>query len=41
MTFLIMLVTLAAAGLVTLRALNTYPRDVATAIASEQHALPK
>jgi MFS family permease len=37
-TFLIMLVTLALAGLVMFRALKTYPRDVATAIASEQCA---
>ncbi|MGH8145333.1 MAG: MFS transporter [Rhodanobacteraceae bacterium] len=36
MAFLIMLVTLAAAGFVMLRAMKTYPRDVATAIASEQ-----
>lgn len=36
MTFLLMLATLAAAGVVMLRALKTYPRDVATAIASEQ-----
>lgn len=34
-TFLVTLITLAAAGLVLLRALQTYPRDVATAIASE------
>jgi MFS family permease len=34
-SFLIMLITLALAGLVMLRALKTYPRDVATAIASE------
>jgi MFS family permease len=40
-TFLIMLVTLAAAGLVMFRALKTYPRDVATAIASEQAAPQK
>src|SRR5690348_11989165 len=37
-TFLIMLVTLFLAGLVMFRALKTYPRDVATAIASEQAA---
>jgi MFS family permease len=37
-SFLIMLVTLALAGFVMLRALKTYPRDVATAVASEQHA---
>lgn len=37
MAFLIMLVPLAAAGFVMLRALKTYPRDVATAIASEHH----
>ena len=37
-TFLIMLVTLFLAGLVMFRALKTYPRDVATAIASEQSA---
>lgn len=37
-TLLIMLITLAAAGVVMFRALKTYPRDVATAIASEQAA---
>jgi MFS family permease len=37
-TFLIMLVTLFLAGLVMFRALKTYSRDVATAIASEQAA---
>jgi hypothetical protein len=37
-TFLIMLITLFLAGLVMFRALKTYPRDVATAIASEQAA---
>lgn len=36
--FLLMLVALAAAGFVMLRAMQTYPRDVATAIASEHHA---
>lgn len=35
-TFLIMLVPLILAGVVMLRALKTYPRDVATAIASER-----
>jgi MFS family permease len=35
MALLVMLVTLAAAGFVMLRGLKTYPRDVATAIASE------
>lgn len=35
-TLLITLVTLALAGIVMLRALKTYPRDVATAIASEK-----
>jgi len=34
-TFLIMLIPLAAAGLILLRARRDYPRDVATAIASE------
>jgi predicted MFS family arabinose efflux permease len=34
-TFAIMLVTLAASGVVLLRALRTYPQDVATAAASE------
>jgi MFS family permease len=38
MAFLLMLVALAAAGFVMLRAMQTYPRDVATAIASEHHA---
>lgn len=33
--FLIMLVALATGGLIMLRALRTYPRDVATAVASE------
>ena len=35
-TFLILLVTLAAAGIALLRARHTYPRDVATAGASHQ-----
>lgn len=36
LTFLVLLVTLAAGGLVTLIALRTYPRDVSTALASEE-----
>lgn len=35
-TFLVLLVTLAAAGVTLLRARHTYPRDVATAAASNQ-----
>jgi predicted MFS family arabinose efflux permease len=35
LTFLVMLIPLAAAGIILLRARRTYPRDVATAIASE------
>lgn len=34
--FLILLITLFVGGLLTLRALRSYPRDVATAVASEQ-----
>jgi hypothetical protein len=34
--FLILLITLAVGGLLTFRALRTYPRDVSTAIASEE-----
>jgi len=34
--FLLLLVTLGLSGLLTLRALRTYPRDVATAVASEE-----
>ncbi|HEX5314832.1 MAG TPA: MFS transporter, partial [Gammaproteobacteria bacterium] len=37
-TFLIMLVTLIAAGIIMLRARKPYPRDVATAIASEHES---
>ena len=37
-TFLIMLSALIAAGVVLLRALRTYPRDVATAAASQENA---
>lgn len=39
-TFLIMLVALAAAGVFLLRARMTYPTDVATAAASQQRARP-
>jgi MFS family permease len=35
-TFLIFLVTLASGGLLTFAALRTYPRDVSTAVASEE-----
>jgi MFS family permease len=35
-TFLILLALVALGGLVTFRALRTYPRDVATALASEE-----
>jgi uncharacterized membrane protein (DUF485 family) len=35
-TFLVLLATLAAAGVFLLRARYTYPRDVATAAASNQ-----
>jgi predicted MFS family arabinose efflux permease len=37
-TFLIMLLPLAAAGVILLFGVRTYPRDVATAIASEENA---
>lgn len=40
-TFLIMLVPLAAAGVMLLRARRTYPRDVATAVASEHATAQK
>jgi MFS family permease len=39
-SFILMLVTLAAAGIVLLRARSTYPRDVATASASVQGSEP-
>jgi hypothetical protein len=35
-TFLILLALLALSGLLSFRALRTYPRDVATALASEE-----
>lgn len=35
-TFLILIVTLLAGGIITLRATATYPRDVASAVASEE-----
>ncbi len=35
-TFLVLLGTLALGGLLTFRALRSYPRDVATALASEE-----
>jgi MFS family permease len=35
-TFLVLLGTLAAGGLITFRATRTYPQDVATAVASEE-----
>jgi MFS family permease len=35
-TFLVLLATVALGGLMTFRALRTYPRDVATAVASEE-----
>jgi hypothetical protein len=35
-TFLILIALLALGGLLTFRALRTYPRDVATALASEE-----
>jgi predicted MFS family arabinose efflux permease len=38
--FLLLLATLALSGLLTLRALRTYPRDVATAVASEDATRP-
>ncbi|MGH8233402.1 MAG: MFS transporter [Rhodanobacteraceae bacterium] len=41
MAFLVMLAPLFLAGLVLLRALKTYPRDVATAIASERRTPEK
>jgi MFS family permease len=40
LAFLIMLATLAAAGVLTFMARRTFPRDVATAVASEQESAP-
>jgi MFS family permease len=40
LTFLVLLAALVAGGLLTLLARRTYPRDVATAVASEQETCP-
>jgi MFS family permease len=40
LTFLVLLVTLAAGGVLTIWARRTYPRDVATAVASEEATCP-